>query len=188
MQENQGQLVNKIEAVLFYLAEPVSIDFLAKTLDISKEDVLVATKSLAESLSERGVRLVVHNDEVLITTAPEYSETIEKIIKEEREKDLGKSGIETLSIIAYKGPVSKKEIEYIRGVNSQYSLRNLLLRGLIEKKNSETDMRVIGYNITADALRFLGLSHISELPEYNELRQQLDVAEEKEEDLDTANN
>lgn len=184
MQENQKDLINKIEAVLFYTAEPVGIDFLAKTLDISREETLSAIGELGQSLNTRGVRLVFHNDEVVITTAPEYSETIEKIIKEERERDLGRSGIETLSIIAYRGPISKKEIEYIRGVNSQYALRNLLLRGLIERKNSETDMRVVGYNVTGDALRYLGLSHISELPEYEEMKKQLEDVEEKEMDLE----
>ncbi|MCX6701687.1 MAG: SMC-Scp complex subunit ScpB [Candidatus Zambryskibacteria bacterium] len=180
----KDDLISKIEAILFYLAEPVEIDFLAKTLDISKEETLQALGELSQTLNSRGVRLVFHNDEVVITTAPEYSEVIEKIIKEERERDLGRAGIETLSIIAYRSPISKKEIEYIRGVNSQYALRNLLLRGLIERKNSETDMRVISYNITGDTLRYLGLSDISELPEYEEVRKKLEVVEENEEELD----
>jgi segregation and condensation protein B len=103
---------------------------------------------------------------------------IEKIIKEERERDLGRAGIETLAIIAYKGPVSKKEIEYIRGVNSQFALRNLLLRGLVERKASSWDERVIVYSITADALRHLGLGSITELPEYMDVRKQLEVETE----------
>jgi segregation and condensation protein B len=174
-------LVNKIEAILFYLAEPVSFNFLAKTLDTSKDEIIVSVKELEDSLKSRGIRILSHNDEVSLVTAAEYSDIIEKMIKEERERDLGRSGVETLSIIAYKGPVTKKEIEYIRGVNSQYTLRNLLIRGLIERKNSETDMRVVGYNVTVDALRFLGLSHISDLPEYEEIKKQLQVVEEKEE-------
>lgn len=185
MQENQN-LINKIEAILFYLAEPVSINSLSKILELSKEETLSAIGTLGDSLTNRGLRLVFHNDEVVMVTAPEHSEAIEKMVKEERERDLGKAGIETLSIVAYKGPVSKKEIEYIRGVNSQYALRNLLLRGLIERKNSETGMRGVGYNITGDALRFLGLSHISDLPEYEEMNKQLEVVEEKESELDEA--
>ncbi len=178
MQEN---LTNKIEAILFYLAEPVRVDFLAKTLDISREDVLEAVKTLGETLSGRGIRVILHNDEVSIATAPELSGLIEKIVKEEREKDLGRSGIETLAIVAYKGPVSKKEIEYIRGVNSQYAVRSLLLRGLIEKKAGDGDERKNVYVVTGDTLRFLGLGHISELPEYKETIKQLEVIEEKEE-------
>ena len=172
------QLLDKIEAILFYLAEPVGIDFLVKTLDVPKKEVISAVTELELSLQERGVRLVVHDDEVTLVTAPEFSELIEKIIKEEREKDLGRAGIETLSIIAYKGSVSKKEIEYIRGVNSQWALRNLLLRGLVEKKAGREDERVVMYSITGEAMRHLGLSRISDLPEYDEIRKQLEGVEE----------
>ncbi len=171
-------LTQKIEAVLFYTAESVSISFLSKTLEVEKEEIMSAIGELGVSLLNRGVRIVYHNDEVVLVTAPEYSDLIEKIIKEERERDLGRAGIETLSIIAYKGPVSRKEIEYIRGVNCQFALRNLLLRGLVEKKPSENDERVIHYSITADTLRHLGLGHISELPEYEEIQLQLRVEDE----------
>ena len=179
----QNNLTQKIEAILFYLAEPVSVDFLSKTLDVSKDEILKATEGLGQILENRGIKLVFHDNQVVLTTAPEYSLVIEKMVKEERERDLGRAGIETLSIVAYKGPVSKKEIEYIRGVNSQYALRSLLLRGLIERKNNETGERGVGYNITGDALRFLGLSRVGDLPEYEEIKKQLEVVEEKEEDI-----
>lgn len=168
-------LISKIEAVLFYLAEPISIDFLAKTLEVSKKEVLSAVKELNETLGQRGIRLVEHDEEVSLVTAPEQSGLIEKIIKEERERDLGRAGIETLSIIAYKGPVNKKDIEYIRGVNSQYVLRNLLLRGLVEKKDSRDDGRSVVYSITGDTLRFLGLGSVKELPEYDEVKKELEI-------------
>ncbi len=173
-------LSKKIEAVLFYLAEPVSINFLSKSLEISKGEVTKALETLKNDLAGRGIRLVEHFDEVVLTTDPEESKTIEKIIKEERERDLGRAGIETLAIVAYKGPVSRREIEYIRGVNSQFILRNLLLRGLVERKTSKDDERVNVYSITSDTLRYLGLSKISELPEYGKIKEELVVAEEKE--------
>ncbi|MFA5888828.1 MAG: SMC-Scp complex subunit ScpB [Candidatus Paceibacterota bacterium] len=177
----QNNLIQKIEAILFYIAEPVRIDFLAKILEISTEETKQTLNELKRNLDNRGVRLVMHSDEVTLVTAPEYSAIIEKMVKEEREGDLGRAGIETLSIIAYKGPISKKEVEYIRGVNSQYALRTLLLRGLIERKNNETDTRIMSYTVTSDALRFLGLGQVSDLPEYEETRKQLEVVEEKEE-------
>ena len=180
MKEKEVNLEQKIEAILFYLAEPTKIDFLVKTLEVKKSDFTAALENLNNTLKERGLRVVINNDEVALTTAPEFGSLIEKIIKEEREKDLGRAGIETLSIIAYKGPITKKEIEYIRGVNSQYAIRNLLLRGLIERKNSLGDERSMVYNITLDTLRFLGLSSISDLPEYLELQKQLETVEEKE--------
>lgn len=180
MKENELNLEKKIEAVLFYLAEPTKVDFLAKTLEVKKDELLESLKNLEISLKERGLRLVLNDGEVTLVTAPELGSLIEKIIKEERERDLGRAGIETLAIIAYKGPITKKEIEYIRGVNSQYALRNLLLRGLIERKSSKDDERMIVYTITLDTLRFLGLSNISDLPEYLELQKQLEIVEETE--------
>lgn len=178
---NKSELIQKIEAVLFYLAEPVGVDFLAKTMEVSKKEIILGIDELQLILKDRGMRIVHHDDEVTLVTAPEFSETIEKIIKEERERELGRAGIETLSIVAYKGPVSKKEIEYIRGVNSQWALRSLLLRGLVEKKGSKNDERVVMYSITGEAIRYLGLSKISELPEYEETRKQLEVKETEEE-------
>ena len=169
-----NNLIQKIEAILFYLAEPTDINFLAKVLEIKKEDIKNALDDLGSSLENRGLRLIRNGDEVTLVTAPEYSQIIEKIIKEEREKDLGRAGIETLAIIAYKGPIFKKEIEYIRGVNSQWALRNLLLRGLVERKNNPNDERVSLYSITSDTLRHLGLSRTSDLPEYGEVKKQLE--------------
>jgi segregation and condensation protein B len=176
------QFSQKIEAILFYVAEPVKVDFLAKTLEVKKEDVLSELEKLEKKLEGRGVQLIRHDNEVSLATAPEFSQTIEKIIKEERERDLGRAGIETLAIIAYKGPVSKKEIEYIRGVNSQFALRNLLLRGLVEKRGSESDERVVLYSITEETVRFLGLRNISELPEYGEIQKQLEITTPTEEE------
>jgi segregation and condensation protein B len=169
-------LLQKLEAVLFYVAEPVEVAFLAKTLEVGKKEVEDALEALAVDFSERGLRIVRHEETVALVTAPELSDTIEKLIKEERERDLGRAGIETLAIIAYKGPVSKKEIEYIRGVNSQYALRNLLLRGLVEKKEGTGDARVVLYSITGEALQHLGLQSLSELPEYEESKRDLSLA------------
>lgn len=180
MKENEINLEKRVEAVLFYLAEPAKIDFLAKILEIKKETVEDSLKKLEELLIERGLRIIRSGDEVTLSTAPELGGLIEKIIKEERERDLGRAGIETLTIIAYKGPISKKEIEYIRGVNSQYALRNLLLRGLVERKISQIDERMVVYTVTLDTLRFLGLSKISDLPEYENLQKQLEITDEAE--------
>lgn len=173
-------LETQIEAILFYTAEPTKISFLAKTLEVKVSEISDALTVLNESLKTRGIRVVVHNDEASLVTAPELGTLIEKIIKEERERDLGKAGIETLTIVAYKGPVTKKEIEYIRGVNSQYAIRNLLLRGLIERTTSG-EGRVV-YTVTSDTIRFLGLTKISDLPEYETQRNKLEV---KEEDIES---
>jgi segregation and condensation protein B len=174
------ELEKQIEAILFYTAEPTKVSFLAKTLEVKNEEVNEALDKLSKSLESRGIKLVKHNEEVSLVTTPELSSLIEKLIKEERERDLGRAGIETLTIIAYKGPVTKKEIEYIRGVNSQYAIRNLLLRGLIERGVSKTDERMVVYNITSDTIRFLGINNVKDLPEYEEMKKQLEVSEDVE--------
>lgn len=176
------ELEKKIEAILFYTAEPVKVSFLAKTLEVKIDVVRRALENLNESLKDRGVKLVEHNEEVSLVTSPEFAGLIEKIIKEERERELGRAGLETLTIVAYKGPISKKEIEYIRGVNSQYAIRNLLLRGLIER-GMGVDGKVV-YTVTSDTIRFLGLTKITDLPEYEEMNKTLEIEEETNEDIE----
>ncbi len=184
-----NELARKIEAILFYTGTPVDIKDLAKILEVEKEAVAESLKELEVSLTDRGITLIRNGEEVLLSTAPEFASLIEKMLKEERDRDLGRAGIETLAIVAYKGPVSKKEIEYIRGVNSQFAVRNLLLRGLIERVESKMDSRVVLYSITFDALRHLGLSKIEDLPRYEETKKQLEVVEDEvAEEVETLEN
>jgi segregation and condensation protein B len=91
---------------------------------------------------------------------------IEELQKEELSRDLGRAGLETLTIILYKGPISRREIDYIRGVNSGFILRNLLIRGLIERAESQTGERSFSYKPTLALLEYLGISKRDDLPEY----------------------
>jgi len=188
---NTEQLEQKIEAILFYTAEAVEEKRLLAITDATEEELAGAILSLSEKLKTRGVRLVQHRGTVILVTAPEMSDVLEKMIKEERESPLGKASIETLSIIAYKGPVIKKEIEYIRGVNSDYAIRTLLLRGLIEKGNNETEARSSVYTVTTETLLHLGIQSVTELPEYTEKHKELEVYKKQIEetvDSETENN
>lgn len=162
-----------VEAILFYKNEPVTIVGLAELIDRSEEEIQAAVEDLRTALSERGIRLVTNNGKVSLATAPEASDKIEAIRKEELSKDLGKAGLETLSIVLYKGPISKREIDYIRGVNSSYSIRHLLVRGLIEK-DSKSGERSYVYKPTTELLQYLGISEISELPEYGDIIEKID--------------
>jgi segregation and condensation protein B len=87
---------------------------------------------------------------------------------------LGKAGLETLAIILYQGPISRADIDYIRGVNSQFIVRNLLIRGLIERVDNPTDARSFLYKTTLDLLSHLGISKIQDLPEYDQVRRDID--------------
>jgi len=138
-----------------------------------------ALEVLKEKIKGRGVELIYKpallsevggDDEVMLGTASKLSHIIERLTKEELVRDLGKAGLETISIIAYKGPISRVEIDYIRGVQSNFILRNLQIRGLVEKITNEKDHRSFLYRPTFELLQFLGVSKIEDLPEYEKVK------------------
>ncbi|MFA6294973.1 MAG: SMC-Scp complex subunit ScpB [Candidatus Paceibacterota bacterium] len=167
---------SKIEAILFWKAEPVTIKKLVSLLG-NETDVSAVHEGLLQleqNLKERGLSLVQTEDEVMLGTAKELSPLIEQLTKEELARDLGKAGLETISIILYQGPISRADIDYIRGVNSQFILRNLLIRGLVERVDNPKDARSFLYKPTLDLLAHLGVSKIEDLPEYKEVRKEID--------------
>lgn len=160
-------LSSRIESILFFKGEPVAVSELSKILKVSEEEVLQGARDLesALSLQERGITLLRNGNEISLGTVPEMSTTIEALLKEELVKDLGKAGLETLAIVLYRGPISRTEINYIRGVNSNYILRNLLVRGLVEKDENSTARSTI-YKPTFELLSYMGISKVEDLPEY----------------------
>lgn len=168
-------LAAKIEAILFWKAEPVSIKKLASLLDVKAEEIKAGLAELEKSLAGRGVTLVQTDEDVMLGTAKELSPLIEQLTKDELTRDLGKAGLETLSIILYQGPLSRADIDYIRGVNSQFILRALLIRGLVERIDNPNDARSYLYKTTLDLLSHLGVSKVSELPEYETVRKEIEI-------------
>jgi segregation and condensation protein B len=164
----------KIESILFWKAEPVKISDLAKILEISVEQVTEAAASLNSSLENRGIGLLNNNNELSLITAAENGPLIEKLLKEELNKELSKAALETLSIILYKGPMKRSEIDYIRGVNSQFIIRNLMIRGLVDKEQNPNDERGFFYKASADLLNFMGIKSVTEMPEYEKVRTDID--------------
>jgi segregation and condensation protein B len=161
-----NNLENKIEAVLFFKAEPVTLKKLQDILKVSKEEIKEAVLSLGKSLESRGVVLIQNDNEFTLGTAPEFSKLIEDLQKEELNKDLSKASLETLSIVLYKNGATRAEIDYIRGVNSSFTLRALSIRGLVEKITDSKDSRRFIYKPSFETLSFMGIKSISELPEY----------------------
>lgn len=159
-------LEQKIEAVLLFKNEPVSYKELAKLLETSVGEAREAVKKLQNFYADRGIVVVEDGESVAFGTHPDTSSLIESLQKEELSRDLGRAGLETLSIVLYKGPVSRREIDYIRGVNSGFILRNLLIRGLIERVESAAGERSFSYKPTLELLRYLGVSRREDLPEY----------------------
>jgi segregation and condensation protein B len=163
-------LAAKIEAILFWKAEPVATKKLAQLLGVNAIALKDGLAALENSLKGRGVTLVQTDEEVMLGTAKELSPLIEQLTKDELTRDLGKAGLETLSIVLYQGPISRADIDYIRGVNSQFILRSLLIRGLVERVDNPADARSYLYKPTLDLLSHLGVSKIADLPEYEQVR------------------
>jgi segregation and condensation protein B len=174
-------LEKKLEAILFYKAEPEPVARLAKLLEVSPEELEEAAHALSASLVERGVRLLRVNDELELVTSPEASDLLQRVRKEELSRDLGKAGAETLAIILYRGPVTRAQIDYIRGVNSTFILRNLQIRGLVERVNNPDDARSYLYRATPDLIKELGITDITSLPEYESVRKDIETYESNQE-------
>jgi len=167
------ELTQKIEAILFHMGAPVAKNQLAKWLNIGQEEVGTALNDLEAKLQNQGINLVRKDDEVMLGTSPDASSLLEQITKEELSRDLGKAALETLTLVVYQGPISRAEIDYVRGVNSSFILRHLLVRGLIERIVDEKDARRFLYRPTFDLLQHLGLTKIEDLPEYAEVKKQV---------------
>ena len=173
-----NNLSKEIEAVLFFKNEPVNRKWLESTLKKTTEEVSDALTELKSALSSRAIVLVELDDKVALRTAPQHSLTLSELRKEELSRDLGKAGLETLSIILYRSPVTRAEVDYIRGVNSAFIIRNLLVRGLIEKISNPKDSRSFLYRPTFSLLSFLGISNINELPEYENVENEINQFKE----------
>ncbi len=161
-------LENNIEALLFLKGEPMTIKQLSKILKETESNIESAINSLQTNLSGRGIRLIKKEDSVMLTTSPESSGFTKELMKEEFDSELTKSSLETLSIIAYKSPISRSKIDYIRGVNSAFTVRNLLIRGLVERIVNPKDNRGYLYKPSFHLLQYLGIQDIKDLPEYGE--------------------
>lgn len=165
--------INKIaqlEALLFKYGKPISYKKICKILNINEDSCNELVDKYDNKLkdnNERGLFLIKKDNEIQLGTKPEINEIGQQIAKEEFTEELTPASLETLSLIAYLGPVPRTMIDFIRGVNSSYILRNLLMRGLIERERSSN---TYNYKITFDFLKHLGLNSVNELPEYEKYK------------------
>jgi segregation and condensation protein B len=166
-------LESKIEGLLFYKGEDMEIKKIAEIFKVEKSEVEEALLVLDKSLENRGLILVKKDDRVVLGIRGELSPVLEEMRKDEITKELTKSSLETLSIVIYKNGVTRSEIDYIRGVNSSFILRNLLVRGLVEKVIDPKDSRRFIYKPTFETLTYLGIKSIQDLPNYEDIRTQL---------------
>lgn len=165
-----NKIMTQIESLLFMAGKPLSIRKMADILLVKPKEIIDATEALMQSYKEapRGVHIMKVDQQYQMATAPDNSELIEGFIKSEQTGELTKPSLETLTIVTYRGPITKAELEQIRGVNCSLILRNLLIRGLIEAKFDKS-LSLTTYQVTMSFLEFLGVSRVEELPEYEKL-------------------
>jgi segregation and condensation protein B len=163
--ETELPLSVKLEALLFVAAEPVATAQLATALDVSASVVERGLNELDASLASRGLRLQRHAGRVQLTTAPQLAELIERFLGLEATSHLSRAALETLAIIAYQQPVTRPQIDAIRGVNSDSMMKSLLSKNLIlESGRADGPGRPILYSTTPEFLQHFGLNSILEMP------------------------
>ena len=163
----------KIEGLLFYKAAPQSKAKLLKLFDVTADEFETAVQNLRVRLESGAVRVSETDSDIQLVTAPELADFIETLRKSDLTGDIGKAGAETLAIVLYREPISRVEIDRIRGVNSAFILRNLMTRGLVARES------VTGhgyqFRITPELLQYLGVTHKHELPQFSDFMTAIDA-------------
>lgn len=162
-------LKSVVESILFMSDKPVSAKQLSRFLQKPEAEIAAALLELQAERKNAGVILLENNGEYQMATNPANSDQVKNFLNSELREKLTDATLEILAIVAYRQPISKAEIEAIRGVNSQYSLRHLLMRGLIEKTSNPQDARSFLYRTTTEFLQHLGLASTKDLPEFEKL-------------------
>jgi len=159
-----------LESLLFVAGDPISFKKLSKLTSIDEGELKLLLGVLAKRYRDggMGIRIVTSNGKAQMVTAKENSGYVEKFLRIDIKGKLSKSALEVLSVVAYRGPVSKLEIEQIRGVNCSFTLRQLMIRGLIERTGNPYDNRSYLYKVSFDFLRRLGVERVEDLPKYDE--------------------
>jgi segregation and condensation protein B len=155
----------KLEVLLFTASGAVSKTHLANTLQISTNAVEKALAELEESYAARGLRLQRHRGRVQLTTSPDVAPLVETFLGLEATSRLTKAALEALAIVAYQQPVTRPQIDAIRGVNSDSVLKSLLSKGLLQEAGRAPGPgRPILYETTSEFLQHFGLNSVEELP------------------------
>ena len=168
-----------IETILFVHGEPLALEKLVKITKAKKEIILEAFAELKKDGEGRGLVILEKGEQYQLGSNPQNTKYIEDLVKNEFSEELSRAAVETIAIIAYKGPLTRIEIEYARGVNSSFTLRNLLMRGLVERIENPKDARSYLYKVSFDFLKHLGIAKMEDLPQYKEFRKsKIEVLEE----------
>ncbi len=161
------KLKSIIESILFLSGEPVKLTKIAKITGAKMPEVENTVMALSLDYSKsRGMVIIKKEDWIQMVSNPENASFLDDLVKSEIQENLSKAALEVLSIIAYRGPIGRIDIEAIRGVNCSFTLRSLLMRGLLERMDNPNDNRGYLYKISFDFLRKLGIKKVDDLPDF----------------------
>lgn len=178
METDRTQLA---EAFLFTEGGSLTLRKLSALLKIQESDLAAVLEQLSTKLAGRGLTLIKTDTEVSLAVSPSASETVRATYAHELERDIGEAGLEVLAVVLYRGPSTRAQIDYIRGVNTSSTIRNLLARGLVERMGNPDDGREYLYRPTVELLAHLGVHDAKELPEHEKLAQELVLFEKTRE-------
>lgn len=176
MPETDPKKVAALEALLFYYGESLNLKKIAKFLEIKDEEVEELVQRLKEKLDgdeARGLTILSQDKNVQLATKPDFQAIGKKLVTDEFREELSPASLETLSIVAYLGPIPRSKIDYLRGVNSSFTLRGLLMRGLIDRNPEAEHGNQYYYRASFDFLKHMGLEDVAKLPEYEKYRELL---------------
>ena len=173
-------LADRIEALLFTEGGSLSYKKLTQLLGCTDEELKVGIITLETSRSSSGIAVVKTQTEVALTIAPAAAETIEKAFEREIGKEIGDAGLEVIAIILYRGPSTRSQIDYIRGVNTSSTIRNLAARGLLERIANPSDAREYLYRPTTELIAYLGVTEATNLPDYVKITNELAAFEQQQ--------
>ncbi len=165
---DKKEIKGVIEAVLFAAGDPVSLRDICNVLDMDQKEVLLIIKEMKDlyNFERSGLQLIEAEGHYQFSTRPEHYEYIQKLHSPQRKQGLSQAALETLAIIAYKQPITRAEVDSIRGVQSDTAISTLIEKKLIQEVDRlDTIGRPIVYGTTIDFLKYFGLSTVNELPE-----------------------
>ena len=172
----KDELENVIEAILFVAGQGVEIAEISEKLEVPADRIKKAIEKLKEKHASDGINIITYKNSVQLCSKPDYAEDIASVLNPIREKQLTKAALETAAIIAYKQPVTRLDIEQIRGVNSDYALQVLMNFKLVEVVGRKDAVgKPLLFGTTDEFLKRFELENINDLPDYEELLERIEV-------------
>lgn len=164
------KIKSQLESLLLVTSKPVSVAKLAEVLKVKPKEAEESLKELIGQYNQSagGIRLIRNNNSVQLASNPANAELVKSYLKDDITGELTEPSLETLTIVAYRQPVTKAEMEQIRGVNCSLILRNLMIRGLVEAEYDKIKAATV-YSVTMDFLKHLGINSVIDLPDFEQL-------------------